>query len=81
MRPPTHHFGNDITNTASNDNGNNNGGGNDDHNNNNRNNGDDYIAARIRRMGGTLQFPKIAGRGIIRVVGRCEDAKENSNLG
>ena len=81
MRPPSH-FGNDITNTAPNDNGgNNNGNGNDDNNNNNRNNGDDYLAARITQMGGTLQFPKIAGRGIIRVVGRCEDAKENSNLG
>lgn len=24
---------------------------------------------------------KLAGRAVIRVVGRCEDAKENNNLG
>jgi hypothetical protein len=30
---------------------------------------------------GAQPINAIAGRGIIRVVGRCEDAKENSNLG
>lgn len=79
MRPPSH-FGNDITNTASNDgnnnnNSNNNGSG-DDNNNNNSSN----IVARLAEMGATMMFPKTAGRGIIRVVERCDDAKENNNL-
>ncbi|XP_055539908.1 leucine-rich repeat-containing protein 20 isoform X2 [Wyeomyia smithii] len=73
MRPPSH-FGNDITNTAANDGNNNNGNG--DDNNNNRN----TIVARLTEMGATMMFPKIAGRGIIRVVERCDDAKENNNL-
>lgn len=84
MRPPSH-FGNDITNTAANDgnnNNNNNGntgsGGGDDNNNNNNNR--NTIVARLTEMGATMMFPKIAGRGIIRVVERCDDAKENSNL-
>lgn len=80
MRPPSH-FGNDITNTASNDgnnNSNNNGSG--DDNNNNNNNNSSTIVARLTEMGATMMFPKIAGRGIIRVVERCDDAKENNNL-
>lgn len=78
MRPPSH-FGNDITNTASNDgnNNNNNNGSGDDNNNNNSS----TIVARLTEMGATMMFPKIAGRGIIRVVERCDDAKENNNLG
>lgn len=79
MRPPSH-FGNDITNTASNDgnnNSNNNGSGDD---NNNNNNNSSTIVARLTEMGATMMFPKIAGRGIIRVVERCDDAKENNNL-
>lgn len=80
MRPPSH-FGNDITNTASNDGNNNNNNGNsgsgDDNNNNNNSN---TIVARLTEMGATMMFPKIAGRGIIRVVERCDDAKENNNL-
>lgn len=77
MRPPSH-FGNDITNTASNDGNNNNNGnnGSGDDNNNNSN----TIVARLTEMGATMMFPKIAGRGIIRVVERCDDAKENNNL-
>uniref|UniRef100_A0A2M4CRT7 Putative leucine-rich repeat lrr protein associated with apoptosis in muscle tissue n=1 Tax=Anopheles darlingi TaxID=43151 RepID=A0A2M4CRT7_ANODA len=93
MRPPTH-FGNDITNTEANANGgdeqnnqNNNGGGNNNNNNNgntgNTGNGGsntDFIVERLTQMGATMMFPKIAGRGIIRVVERCDDAKENHNL-
>lgn len=86
MRPPSH-FGNDITNTAANDgnnnssnNNNNSGSGGGDDNNNNNNNRN-TIVARLTEMGATMMFPKIAGRGIIRVVERCDDAKENSNLG
>lgn len=74
MRPPSH-FGNDITNTASNDgNNNSNNGSGDDNNNSNT------IVARLTEMGATMMFPRIAGRGIIRVVERCDDAKENNNL-
>lgn len=39
------------------------------------------IPAHIARIGGTYTFPPIAGQGVIRVVQRCEDAKENNNLG
>ncbi|XP_058055475.1 leucine-rich repeat-containing protein 20 [Anopheles bellator] len=85
MRPPTH-FGNDITNTEANgdeqqnnqNNQNNNGGGN--NNNGGGGNNTDFIVERLTQMGATMMFPKIAGRGIIRVVERCDDAKENSNL-
>lgn len=35
----------------------------------------------IERMGGTLLIPRVAGRGVIKVVKRCDDAKENSELG
>lgn len=70
MRPK---FGNDITNRS---NGN---------NNNNREDDDDDgtngIPPHIARIGGTITVPKIAGRGVIKVVGRCEDAKENNMLG
>ncbi|XP_053667486.1 insoluble matrix shell protein 4-like [Anopheles marshallii] len=87
MRPPTH-FGNDITNTEGNgeeqQNNNNNGGGGGGNGANNGNNGGsntDYIVERLTQMGATINFPKVAGRGIIRVVERCDDAKENNNLG
>lgn len=91
MRP----FGNDITNIANNS-GNSNGGGNNNNNNNNTNrvatgndiNGDSVqitddprVPPHIARMGGIVTCSPIAGRGIIRVVGRCEDAKENNILG
>ncbi|XP_052903105.1 leucine-rich repeat-containing protein 20 [Anopheles moucheti] len=85
MRPPTH-FGNDITNTEGNgeeqqnNNNNNGGGGNGANNGNNGGNNTDYIVERLTQMGATINFPKVAGRGIIRVVERCDDAKENNNL-
>ena len=66
--PPTSNFGQDITNTTSND-GNRGGEGNDPN------------IAIIERMGGTLLLPRLAGKGVIRVVGRCEEAKENNALG
>lgn len=67
--PPTSNFGQDITNTND--------------NNNNRDGGDSNgnAIANIERMGGTMLLPKLAGKGVIRVVGRCEDAKENNKLG
>lgn len=34
----------------------------------------------IERMGGTLLIPRVAGRGVIKVVKRCDDAKENNEL-
>lgn len=79
MRPPSH-FGNDITNTASNDGNNNNNNGNNGSGDDNNNNNSSTIVARLTEMGATMMFPKIAGRGIIRVVERCDDAKENNNL-
>lgn len=72
MRPPTH-FGNDITNTTPNDNNNNNNGDDD--------NGNRSPPINMERMGGTEIFTRLAGRAVIRVVGRCEDAKENNKLG
>lgn len=33
------------------------------------------------RMIATMIVTKLAGRGIVRVVGRCNDAQENNNLG
>ncbi|CAG9809056.1 unnamed protein product [Chironomus riparius] len=69
MRPL---FGNDITNTQNSGNGNN-----DDDGNNNRNN--NHIIDRLTQNGAT-PVATIAGKGIIRVVSRCEDAKENNNL-
>ncbi|XP_055843495.1 leucine-rich repeat-containing protein 20 isoform X1 [Episyrphus balteatus] len=70
MRPPSRSsFGNDITNTTN--------------NNGNNGNGEDDptgIPPHIARIGGIVTFSPIAGRGVIKVVGRCEDAKENSKL-
>ncbi|XP_073831347.1 leucine-rich repeat-containing protein 20-like isoform X1 [Musca autumnalis] len=84
MRP----FGNDITNIANN--GNNGNNGNNNNNNNNNNNGnnaidlpmveDPRVPPHIARIGGIVTFSPVAGRGVIRVVGRCEDAKENNML-
>lgn len=69
--PPTSNFGQDITNTTPNDS-----------NNNNRDDGNSggISIVNIERMGGTQLLPRLAGKGVIRVVGRCEDAKENNNL-
>lgn len=33
------------------------------------------------RMGAMMICTRLAGNAIIRVVGRCEDAQENNNLG
>lgn len=76
MRPP--HFGQDITNTSQNNN-NSSGGGNDEDESNNRSR-QEYIISRLEQNG-ARPVATIAGKGIIRVVSRCEDAKENSNLG
>lgn len=77
MRPPSQ-FGNDITNQS-----NSNGGNNEDNNNNNNNGGGgndgNEFPPSIAHMGGTLIFTRQAGRAVIRVVGRCEDAKENGS--
>lgn len=59
-------FGNDITNSQNNGN-----------NENNR----EGIISRLSEQGANKAISNIAGRGIIRVVSRCEDAKENNNLG
>lgn len=82
MRP----FGNDITNIANN--GNNGNNGNNNNNNNNGNNAvdipmveDPRVPPHIARIGGIVTFSPVAGQGVIRVVGRCEDAKENNMLG
>lgn len=73
MRPPSN-FGNDITNQNNNNSNNN--------NNNEDNDRENEFPASIAHMGGTLIFTRQAGRAVIRVVGRCEDAKENgSSLG
>ncbi|XP_037030119.1 leucine-rich repeat-containing protein 20 isoform X1 [Bradysia coprophila] len=71
--PPTSNFGQDITNTTPNDSNNNN------RDDSNGNSGGISIV-NIERMGGTQLLPRLAGKGVIRVVGRCEDAKENNNL-
>lgn len=77
MRPPNSQFGNDITNTTpsspSNDNNNNNGDDGRDRNGN--------PLPSAQQLGRDLIFTRLAGRGVIRVVGRCDDAKENNNLG
>jgi Leucine-rich repeat (LRR) protein len=73
MRPP--HFGQDITNTQNN---NNNSSGGDEDGSNDRTR-QEYIISRLTQNGAT-PVAHIAGKGIIRVVSRCEDAKENSNL-
>lgn len=64
--PPASNFGQDITNTTPND----------ASNELNRN-----VLQNIERMGGTLMIPRVAGRGVIKVVKRCDDAKENNELG
>ncbi|KAG4079255.1 hypothetical protein HA402_006978 [Bradysia odoriphaga] len=69
--PPTSNFGQDITNTTPNDSNN---------NNRDESNGNSISIVNIERMGGTQLLPRLAGKGVIRVVGRCEDAKENNNL-
>lgn len=80
MRPPSN-FGNDITNTQnnnSNNNNNNNNSGDRDESNNRSN--QEYIISRLAENGAT-PVAHIAGKGIIKVVQRCEDAKENNSLG
>lgn len=72
------------------------GGGNNNNNNNNTSRvatsndisgdsvqitDDPRVPPHIARIGGIVACSPIAGRGIIRVVGRCEDAKENNILG
>lgn len=46
--------------------------------NNNSNNQE--IVERLQSNGAMKIFPHTAALGIVRVVGRCEDAKENNNL-
>lgn len=75
MRPP--HFGQDITNTQNN---NSSSGNDDDGSNDNNRTRQDYIISRLTQNGATPVAP-IAGKGIIKVVRRCENAKENNNLG
>ncbi|KAH8416469.1 hypothetical protein KR222_005298 [Zaprionus bogoriensis] len=41
---------------------------------------DPRLPPHIARIGGIMTFSPIAGRGVIRVVRRCEDAKENHKL-
>lgn len=74
MRPP--HFGQDITNQQNNRD---NSSGRD----NNEDGSNDRQSQIIDRLtqNGAMPVAKIAGKGIIRVVSRCEDAKENSALG
>ncbi|KAH8288145.1 hypothetical protein KR054_003946 [Drosophila jambulina] len=90
MRP----FGNDITNIQNNSDsaGNNDSNdGNGNRNNDNRNlniedeegsdrEADPRVPPHIARIGGIGTFPPVAGQGVIRVVQRCEDAKENHKL-
>jgi len=78
MRPPI----NDITNTRNN---NNNNSSSNNNSGNGNNNGDDdsntqLIISRLQQNGATPVAHQ-AGKGIIRVVSRCDDAKENNNLG
>jgi hypothetical protein len=75
MRPP--HFGQDITNTQQNSNSS--GGVNEEDDSSERNR-QECIISRLAQNGAT-PVAHIAGKGIIKVVSRCEDAKENSNLG
>lgn len=74
MPPTSSNFGQDITST--NDNNQNRGDG------GNGNGGDDPNSTQnmIERMGGRMMLPKLAGRGVIRVVSRCDEAKENNVL-
>lgn len=73
MRPPSN-FGNDITNQENNNQNNNQN----EDNNNGGGDGNEFPPS-IAHMGGTLIFTRQAGRAVIRVVGRCEDAKENGS--
>ncbi|XP_034670763.1 leucine-rich repeat-containing protein 20-like isoform X1 [Drosophila subobscura] len=41
---------------------------------------DPRLPAHIARIGGIATFSPIAGRGVIRVVHRCDDAKDNKHL-
>ena len=68
MRPK---FGNDITNHPDST----------DSREDDDDDGTNGIPPHIARIGGTITLPKVAGRGVIKVVGRCEDAKENNMLG
>ena len=85
-----------ITNNGNNGNNNNNNQNNNNNNNNGQGNGnsnvgsfeaddeneyDPRIPPHIARIGGIVTFSPIAGQGVIRVVSRCEDAKENNKLG
>lgn len=76
MRTPN--FGQDITNTQQNNRNSSGGNGNDDDESRRQ----EQIISRLQENG-AIQGPvaAMAGKGIIRVVSRCEDAKENSNLG
>lgn len=58
----------------------NNGNNDDDSNNNGNRSQQDYIIDRLAQNG-AMPVAHIAGKGIIRVVSRCEDAKENNSLG
>lgn len=83
--------GNGEDRSNGNGNGNNNGNDNADSNSNANSSDtndlvldpetDPRIPPHIARIGGIVTFSPIAGRGVIRVVRRCEDAKENHKLG
>jgi len=95
MRPFGNDITNIPTNNGNGNNGNNDpNDGNDNRNNGNRSSNlssddteesgisdDPSIPPHIARIGGIGTFPPIAGQGVIRVVQRCEDAKENHKLG
>lgn len=70
MRTP----GKDITNKSQN---NNSGNNDEDESNNSRR---EFIISRLEQNG-AKPVAKAAGKGIIRVVSRCENAKENNSLG
>jgi hypothetical protein len=76
MRTP--HFGQDITNNQQNNRNSSGGGNGNDEDEQIRR--QEQIISRLQENGAT-PVATIAGKGIIRVVSRCEDAKENSNLG
>lgn len=67
-----------LNNITNGNNGNNNND--DDSNNNGTRSQQDYIIDRLAQNG-AMPVAHIAGKGIIRVVSRCEDAKENNSLG
>lgn len=78
--PPTSNFGQDITNANENSGNRGDGGGNGGDPNGGGGGGGGSAASMIERMGGRMMLPKLAGRGVIRVVGRCDEAKENNML-